>query len=188
MGWIRWRLEKATFRSFAIWFALAFAFSYLAFYRSSPWTRALDAAGGQLPESQRGSPPGEPALSLGKLGSATNDYILWQALDIPWALIILMTTSTGIALALKKTRLATTPLRFLLFLPMVYVGCEIVENTLVALFALGALPMEGTAVAVQQAATTAKFWSGEPSGILGVAGAALALVISLLAHVFGKKK
>ncbi|MEX0645048.1 MAG: hypothetical protein WD076_07045 [Parvularculaceae bacterium] len=183
MRWIGWRLEKATWLGFVFWFVVLFAFSTWAFNMESPWTRALAAGGGVLPESQPGFPPGEPAASLAKLGAARGDYVFWQALDIPFAIMNLLATSIAMALALKKTRLEATLLRFLLLLPVTYVACELVENTLVALFALGLAPTRGGLVLVQQVATTMKFAAGYSSlafGLLGVFVAAGADAVALV--------
>ena len=181
-GWIPSRLEKATWRAFAIWFAALFAFNWLAFYTSSPWTRALDAAGGKLPESQTGFPPIEPHRSLDALAAAnaTDDYLLWRAFDIPYAIGNLMVTSIAIALALKATRLDRSFLRYLLILPPLYVFGEIVENSLVAAFAAKFLaPGEGVVIA-QQAATTVKMLSGYGSMFLGLASLAIAAIAALI--------
>lgn len=181
-GWISSRLEKATWRAFAIWFAALFAFNWWAFYTSGPWTRALDAAGGKLPESQTGFPPIEPQRSLDALAgaNATGDYILWQAFDIPYAIGNLMVTSIAIALALKAARLDKSLLRFLLALPPLYVLGEIAENSLVAAFAAKIIaPSEGV-VLVQQAATTVKMLSGYASMFLGLASLVIAAFAALI--------
>lgn len=174
-AWIRTRIDKATWRGFAAWFAVWFAYNWWAFNMESPWTRALKAGGGKLPESQTGFPPIEPQRSLDALASAnaTGDYILWQALDFPYALGNLIVSSIAIALALKAVRLDRSFLRFLLVLPPLYVLCEIVENALVAAFAAKLIaPGEGI-VLVQQAATTAKHASGY--GSMGLATASLVI-------------
>lgn len=175
-GWISSRIEKANWRGFAIWFAALFAFNWWAFYTSSPWTRALDAAGGDLPESQTGFPPIEPQRSLDALAAsnATGDYILWQAFDIPYAIGNLFVTSIAIALALKAMRLEKSLLRYLLILPPLYLFGEVVENSLVAAFAAKLIAPDESVVLVQQAATTVKMLSGYASMFLGLASLAVA--------------
>ncbi len=187
MSWIDKRIESATWVKFAVWFVILFAFSAWAFNMDGPWTRALAAGGGVLPESQPGFHAAEPALSLGRLGEAKGDYLLWQVLDLPYAFFNLMALSLGMALGLKKTGFQKSPLRFLLLLPVIYVGCELVENSLVALFATGKLAMEGGAVQAQQAVTTLKFATGLPSLLLGFGGAAVAALAQLARLVFRKK-
>ena len=142
----------------------------------SPWTRALAAAEGALPEVQAGLPAIEPQRSLDLLGEATGDYLLWQLLDVPYAVMNLMLVATAIGLGLKTTQLRTTPLRYLLLLPMVYFFSELVENSLVAAFASGTVPPAEPIVLVQQFATTVKFASGMP----GMAIGALSIVITIL--------
>lgn len=178
--WIDARIERANWRGFLVWFAVLFAFSFWAFSMDSPWTRALEAAGGALPETQPGLPAIEPQRSLAQLGDATGDYLLWQLLDIPYALMNLMAASLGMALGLKAVRLQSTPLRWLLILPVMYAVCELVENSLVALFASGALTPGEPLVLSQQAATTLKFAAGMPSLALGAAGAAIAGAAGLI--------
>lgn len=181
-GWINSRIEKARWSGFAIWFALWFAYNWWAFNMNSPWTRALAAGGGKLPESQTGFPPIEPQRSLDALAAAnaTSDYILWQAFDIPYAIGNLFVTSIAIALALKAVRLDKSVLRYLLALPPLYVACEIIENSLVAAFAAKLVaPGEG-AVLIQQAATSVKMASGYGSMFLGLAALALAAFAAII--------
>ena len=174
-------IAKATWPRFSLWFAAWSGVSWLFFYRESAWTRALEAAGGKLPESQPGFPATEPQRSLDALAAAnaTGDYILWQALDFPFAFVTVMLTMTAIALGLRAT--GVKPLTSLLLLPPLYFLCEVVENALVAAFAGGVIaPSEGP-VLVQQVATTVKLGAGWGSMILAL----LALVIAALAAVIG---
>lgn len=187
-GWIRTRIEKASWRGFVVWFVPWFAYNWWAFSMDSPWTRALAGGGGNLPEMQTGFPPIEPQRSLEALAgaNATGDYILWQALDFPYAIGNLFVTSIAIALALKAVRLDRSFLRFLLVLPPVYVLAEIVENALVAAFAARWIaPSEGV-VLVQQAATTVKMLSGYGSMFLGLA-ALLIAIIAAIVSLFRKR-
>jgi hypothetical protein len=149
----------------------------------SPWTRAQAAGGGTLPEMQPGFPPIEPQRSLDALAAAngTGDYLLWQALDFPYAIGNLFVTSIAIALALKAVRLQKSPLKFLLLLPPLYVFCEIVENALVAAFAAKIVAPAEAVVLAQQAATTVKMASGFGSMFLGMG----ALVVATLAALVG---
>ncbi len=179
-GWIGKQIDKATWMKFGVWFAVLFIFSVWAFNMDSPYTRALAAGGGMLPETQPGFPAIEPQRSLALLGNAKNDYILWQAIDVPYAIMNLMLTMSAIGLGLKALHLGASALRFLLFLPLVYVACEIIENSLVALFASAAFAPVEPLVLVQQSATTIKFASG--FGVLGfgLAGVVIALFGNLL--------
>lgn len=180
---LRNQADNATWLKFALWFSVWFAFNWWAFYTSSPWTRSLDAGGGKLPESQFNFPADEPQRSLDALGPATGDYILWQAFDIPYALLNLMVASSAIALALKATRLGASPLRYLLLLPALYVFCEIIENASVAAFASKLVAPDRALVFIQQAATAIKALSGFGSmglGLFCLAVAALAAVVRLV--------
>ncbi len=187
-GWIRTRIEKASWRGFALWFAAWFAYNWWAFNMESPWTRALAAAGGKLPESQPGFPPIEPQRSLDALAAAgaTDDYLFWQALDFLYAIGNLFVTAIAIALALKAVRLERTFLKYLLILPPLYVLCEIVENSLVAAFAAKLIAPGEAVVLIQQAATSVKMASGFGSMFLGMAALAFAAVAALIG-VFRKR-
>lgn len=186
--WISARIEIASWRGLAIWFAPWFAYNWWAFNMDSPWTRALSGGGGKLPEMQPGFPPIEPQRSLDALAAsnATGDYILWQALDFPYAIGNLFVTSIAIALALKAMRLDKSFLRFLLVLPPLYVFSEVVENALVAAFAAKVLAPAEPIVLVQQLATTVKMLSGFGSMFLGLA-ALLIAAIAAVVHVIGKR-
>lgn len=178
-GWISRRIEKAGWAGFAVWFAILFVFSTWAFDMDSPWTRALEAAGGVLPETKPGIPALEPVRSLTAMGADKGDYLLWQALDIPYALMNFFYAAIGIGLALKAVRLENTFLRFLILVPALYVACELVENAFLASFAAGLLKPVESAVLVQQFATTVKFAAGIPCLFLGAGGALIALVAGL---------
>ncbi|MHA7871827.1 MAG: hypothetical protein ACX939_05705, partial [Hyphococcus sp.] len=95
MAWTAQQIDRASWLRLAVWFALLFAFSMWAFTTDSPWTRALEAAGGMLPETQPGLPAIEPQRSLGLLEGNAFDYLLWQALDIPYAIMNLMVSWVG---------------------------------------------------------------------------------------------
>lgn len=179
-GWIAKRIEKSTWTGFAIWFAVLFVFSIWAFDMDSPWTRALEAAGGVLPETKPGIPALEPVRSLDAIGADKGDYLLWQALDIPYALMNFFYAAIGIGLALKALRFEKTLLRFLILLPAIYVGCELVENAFLASFAAGLLKPIESLVLIQQFATTLKFAAGIPCLFLGAGGALIALVAGLV--------
>jgi len=159
--WINSGIDKASWPSFAIWFVVLICFSFWAFNSPSPWTTALAAGNGTLPEIQTGFPPIEPQRSLDLLGDAKGDYLLWQVFDIPYAIMNLVVISIAMALGLRTTRLGRAPVKYLLALPIIYLFCEIVENSLVALFAMGKFADTEPVVMIQQLATTIKMASGE---------------------------
>ena len=187
--WIETRIERASWRAFAIWFVPWFAYNWWAFNMESPWTRALAGGGGRVPEMQPGLPPAEPQRSLDALAAsgATGDYILWQALDFPYAVGNLFVTSIAIALALKALRIEKSIVKFLLVLPPLYVFCEVIENSLVAAFAAKIVAPAESVVLVQQLATTIKMFSGYGSMFLGMAALAVAAVAGLAGLVRGKR-
>lgn len=178
MGWTAKLVDRATWKRFGFWFAAFWAVRWLFFYRESAWTRAFAAGGEKLPESQPGFPPLEPQRSLEALAGAhaTDDYILWQALDLPFALVVVMMTSTAIALGLKGAGLRG--LSFLLAVPPLYLAMEIVENALVAAFAAKLVAPSEAVVLVQQIATTIKMGAGWGSLGLALLGLAAALLVA----------
>jgi hypothetical protein len=178
---LRKRVESATWLEFGLWFAASFAFNWWAFFTPSPWTRALAAGGGKLPESQFDFPDGEPQRSLDALAAnnAIGDYLAWQAFDIPYAVLGFMVSVLAMALALKALRLAASPVRFVLLLPALYVVCEIAENSLVAAFAAGLVAPGAPVVGVQQTATAVKGVAG--FGSMGLT--LLSLVVAVAAVV-----
>lgn len=185
MRWTSFIFDRASWISAASAFILLYVYSLWAFAPGGAWMTALDAAGGKLPETQPGIPAIEPVRSLDALGEATNDYIFWQLLDLPYAFLNLAMMSLTMALGLKALRLVSSPLRFLLFLPLIYFFCELVENALVASFASGLLSPSEPVVLAQQFATTMKFASGMSSFALGLLGVFVALIAALI-RVFRK--
>ncbi len=173
-------IATASWLRFGIWFAAWWGVSWLFFYRDSAWTRALEAGGGKLPESQPGFPPIEPQRSLDALAAAnaTGDYVLWQLLDLPFAFVTVMLTMTALALGLRATGLKA--LGFLLVVPPVYFAAELLENASVAAFAARAAAPSEALVLVQQLATTIKMGAGWGSMILALVALAAALIAAFI--------
>jgi hypothetical protein len=178
--WIAFCLRIATWRNLAVWFAAYFAFNWWAFFTSSPWTRALVAGGGRLPEAQFNFPADEPQRSLAALEAknATGDYLLWQAADIPYAVLGAMVSSLAMGLALKALRLSASPVKYVLLFPAFYGVCEIAENSLVAAFAAKLMEPAEPFVSAQQAATALK-------GLFGFGSMGLTLLSLVIAVIAG---
>lgn len=176
LRWTSFILDRASWIRAASAFLLLYVYTWWAFAPGSAWKTSLDAAGGKLPETQPGIPAIEPVRSLEALGDATNDYLLWQVIDLPYAILNLAMMSLTMALGLKALRLVTSPLRFLLILPLIYFCCELVENALLASFASGLLWPSEPVVLAQQFATTMKFTTGMSSFALGLLGVFCALI------------
>lgn len=174
MAFLNKTIERAGWLRFGVWFVIWIAYNWWAFRPGGPWPRAIEPAGGVVPEMTPGIPALEPVRSLEAMGENTGDYLLWQLLDIPYAVMNFMVFATAMALALKALRFESSFLRFVLLLPAIYVGCELVENAFVASFAAKILPTAEPLVLIQQLATTLKFASGMPSMALGL----LSLVIA----------
>ena len=173
-------VDRATFTRLGIFLAALLAYSFWAFSGDTAWSRALVAAGGALPEMQPGFPPIEPLRTLSALGESTSDYLIWQALDVPYIILNVLVTITAIGITLKKFDLAKTPYRLLVGLPIMYAATEAIENTLLFLFAAGYLAPTEPPVLLQQTATTLKLASFMAALFVGLVGM-LAIFVSFLA-------
>ncbi len=157
------QVAAASWLRLALAIAFLMSFSYWVFGLESPWTRAL-AAAGELPEMLPGFPALEPERTVVRLGAANADWLQWQALDVLFAGLNAAVHWAAISLGIKAlearargTGPQRSPWRALLLLPVAYVGAELVENGLLAAFAAGASPPNGTPALIQQFATTLKF-------------------------------
>ncbi|MEL7491729.1 MAG: hypothetical protein AAGJ73_13510 [Pseudomonadota bacterium] len=178
-SWFDFWLNRSNWIFFVAAFAGQFFFSLIFLNgENSAWEKAVRGAGGEAPEEQIGFPPLEPerALSSLKANDAVDDYVLWQVIDIPFALLNVVVLSAAFGLFLLEAGLQHSVLRYLLWIPLIYLLMELIENSLVTAFALGAWAPTGLAALAQQSATTLKLVSGLGSFWLGigcVVGAAL---------------
>ena len=127
---------------------------------------------GRLPELTPGFHSGEPAATLADLGAARGDYLWLQAFDLLFVALAAMTALFAIALAERKIAAPLGTVRPFLIIPCAFTGAELAENSLLALFASGALSPSAPLAFVQQAATTVK---------LGLLALTLLLVFSFIA-------
>ncbi|MFC2951834.1 hypothetical protein ACFOOP_07830 [Marinicaulis aureus] len=184
MKFISRSIEKAGWVKFLVSFILLFAYSYWAFIRPGFWSRANDAAA-PLPETLQGFPEGEPARAFALLGEATSDYLIFQAVDIPFALLNAVMIIAAIGLGLKTLKLAGTPLRFLLILPLILFASEIVEDALLFLMAADYIADTGAPALTQQIMTNIK----GAAGMLGTVCALAAIIgagVAWLVRLFRK--
>ncbi|MBI1393195.1 MAG: hypothetical protein GC152_10695 [Alphaproteobacteria bacterium] len=182
-AWFRFWRERASWLLFVAAVVAQSAFS-LVFLNGegSAWEKALAAGGGRLPEEQPGLVAIEPQRSIDAIqaNSGVADYVLWQLIDIPYAVLNVIVITAAIALLLRKAGLQGSILRLALWLPLAYFAAECVENAMVAAFALDALAPNGTPAIVQQAATTIKLatgFGGMGLGLAAVVGAAIADIV-----------
>ncbi len=181
MTFISRRIEEASWIRFLVSFVFLFAYSYWAFIRPGFWTRANEAAA-PLPETLQGFHEGEPTRAFAMLGEATSDYLIFQAVDIPFAFLNALMITAAVALGLKTLKLAATPLRFLLLLPLILFATEIIEDALLFLMAADYIPDTGAPAKAQQVMTNIKGASGMLGSVCALAaiiGAAIASLIRL---------
>ncbi|MEO0398198.1 MAG: hypothetical protein AAF224_02110 [Pseudomonadota bacterium] len=174
------RITSASWRGALLWFVALAAFSYWAFNTNSPWTEALAAGDGVLPEMLPGFPPVEPARTLETLGNGKRAYLLWQFADIPFATLNTLLLWSLIGLGLKGAGLAASPLRYAMAAPLAYGLGEVVENSFLTAFALDAAAPYGWSALIQQAATTVKHTAAFGAGALALVCLGLAGVFALL--------
>ncbi len=169
--WLAVRIRHAAPTQFLAAAALLGVYALWLFAGESPWTSALAAAGGRLPEQIAGFPAGEPAGMLSRLGDARGDYFWQQAFDLAFVALAVIAAATAIAIALKQMNLAVGDARYLLLVPALYFVFEVIENTLLALFASGVVdPVAGLAF-FQQFATTGKLAAGLMTLLVGTGAA-----------------
>ena len=183
LNWISQRIENASWTRLVVFFGGLAAYSVWVFRPDGRYLQAK-ASAGTLPEEMFGFKDGEPERAISQLFGLEGDYMLFQALDIPFAVLNFFFLSAVFALALKKFRLGATPLRFIMLLPAIYLVTEFVEN--VSLVILTSGDGEPAALATfQQAVTTLKFAVGFPA--TGMAFFLLFLLgLSLLVTSFSK--
>ncbi len=179
-NWINTRIEKASWRRFLLWLLFYAVFFIGAFILPGPWTHIVEKTQGalgvpQIPETVFGFVEGQPAQAFALLGDAINDYVLFQFIDIPYALVSTMMVSSGIALGLKRFNLGPSVFRFILLSPLLYLASEIIEDGLLASMASGILPVGSGTAMIQQTVTTVKLIA---DGI-----DSLALVIAIIASL-----
>ena len=182
-GWINKRIESSSWTRFLISFAALVVYSLWAFRPSGRFLQAKSSAG-TLPEEMFGFPAGEPERAFSQLFGLQGDYMLFQAIDIPYAILNYFAFSAIIALALKRFRLDATPFRFVLILPVIYLAAEFIENTMLIILVRGGAP--GNLAFVQQAMTSLKWAAGFPATILAVVSL-LALGIMFLTKLIRRK-
>jgi len=185
-NWISNQINKASWLRFLAAFVALFAYSYWAFVLPGPWSRALEAAG-NLPEMVPGFPEGLAVSTYGKLEAAglISQYVQFQLIDIPYAILNFLMLTAVIALALKRFKLGASPLRFALLLPAIYLAAEFLENPLLIILARGG--GEPTAlISIQQAMTSLKWIASAPALALA-AISLIALVIAALIGLIRKK-
>lgn len=170
-GWFAFWRRRASWPIAAAAIAAQFAFSMVFLNGGdSAWEKAVAGGGGKVPEMLPGLPAVEPARSMEALraNGAVDDYLLWQAIDVPFALLNVLAITAAMALFLRKAGVDRGLLHAMLFLPIIYFAAELVENGMVAAFALEAFPPNGAPALVQQVATTTKLASGTGGMALGL--------------------
>ena len=159
--WIERTINNTSWLRFIIWVTLYISASIWAFALPGPWQTIFELTGSkegapQLPSTLIGFHPDQPTLAFSKIGSAMDQYLLFQLIDIPLAIIATFLTITVIAAGLKRFNLGATAFRFLLLLPLIYLFAEIVENAFLISMATSTIAAQGLVVIAQQSVTTAK--------------------------------
>jgi hypothetical protein len=170
-------IERASWARFLFAFAPLLAYSAWAFRPNGEFMRAQGAAA-PLPETLFGFPQGQPFESFSKLGDAAPDYILFQAIDIPYAILNTLSMLAIMALGARRFGKPKSSLRFLLALPLVYLISESVENPLLAMLAGSGSELAALAP-LQQLATTVKWLASAPSVVVSLALIPILLALTI---------
>lgn len=183
-GFFATQITAASWLRLGVVIALLVGFSAWAFGPDSPWTAALNAADGALPEVKIGLPAVEPQRSIDLLRAAPNgalgQYQLWQLVDLPYIALNFLVMSLGAAIGLKSLKMQHSALRFALIIPFIYVAGEIGENFFLSLFAADILPPYGDGALAQQALTTLKMSAAMVGFISALAGVSIGAVVTVL--------
>jgi len=177
--WFEKRIANASWLRFLVTLAALLAYAAWMSRDGGELMTALDAAGGNLPEMTPGFPEGLAVQAYTNLGDKVVQYSLFQAIDIPYAILNMMVLTAIIALALKRFRLGVSPLRFALVLPPLYLLAEFLENPLLIALANGEPGAPAGLVIFQQLATNLKWAALTPALIFGLASLA-ALIIAAI--------
>ncbi len=183
-GWIEKKIETASWARSLISIATLLAYSFWIFRPSGRYQQAKQSVG-TLPEEMFGFPDGEPAQAFSQLFGLQSDYILFQAIDIPYAILSFFAYTSIIALALKRFGFGATPMRFALLLPGISLVAEFIENTLLVILVRGG-GETGSVVSLQQAMTSLKWASGFPSQILALMSLLALGILFLIKFIRGK--
>jgi len=183
-NWIRKTIEKTSWGRFLIWIILYIGGSIWAFAMPGAWKTLGELTGTEngipkIPSTLSGFHENQPMLAFTQIGEAMDQYFLFQLIDLPLAFIASMLMITIISAGLKRFSLTTTPFRYILIIPLLYLLAEFIENTLLAGMAAKIIPTAGEIITVQQSVTTAKRTLNLASEV-NVIVAALALAIGLL--------
>jgi len=96
-------------------------------------------------------------MTLSRLGPARAEYLWMQAFDLLFVALAAMTALFALARFSRKPAAPVVAARRLSLVPCIFVAAELTENSLLSLFAAGALAPSSAAAFIQQAATTVKF-------------------------------
>ena len=181
MNWLNNRIEQASWRAYLVWMLLFIGYEFIVFSLPGPWINLIEATanGGNrpiLPDLLFGIHQDQPARAFAMLGSSMNDYLIFNALDLPYAFFSTMAATTILALTLKHFAWRSNWLHGILMIPALYFVAELFENTLIVSMALEWLPREGITATVQQVITTLKI---STNGICAVVGG-FALIVTII--------
>lgn len=155
------QIARASLRAYLVWLVLFIACEFVVFSMPGPWANlieATDSGRGRpiLPDLMFGFPDGQPESALNTIGDVKTSYIIFNAIDIPYAFLSMMAALSIMTLALKRFRIRSVILKGVLIVPIVYFAFEVIENGLLVLMAVDLLPQEGAAAIIQQLITTIK--------------------------------
>lgn len=185
MNWLNNRIERASWRAYLVWMFLFICYEFIVFSLPGPWINLIEATanGGNsplLPDLLFGIHQDQPAKAFTTLENSINDYLIFNALDVPYAFLSMMAAITILALTFKHFAWKNKLLRGILIIPALYFVAELAENALLVSMVLEWLPRDGITATIQQISTTLKISTNVFCSIAG----GFALIITLIHNAF----
>jgi len=166
-------------------------YEFVVFSLPGPWANLIEATadGGNrpiIPDLLFGIHQDQPARAFAMLASSMNDYLIYNALDLPYAFFSAMSAMTILALTLKHFAWRSKWVQGILMIPALYFVAELFENALIVSMVLGWLPKQGITATVQQITTTLKISTNGFCAVTG--GFALIVTISHIAYKYWRAR
>jgi len=192
INWLNKKIEAASWRTYLLWMALFIGYEFVIFSMPGPWANLIEAT---VPGSSRPTIPDlmfgfhsdQPLSAFAEMSSVMDDYLMFNALDIPYAFLSMMAGISVLMLALKRFPRRGALGTSLLVFPILYFVSEVLENTLLVLMVLEFLTADGIIATVQQAFTTIKITTNGVNAALG-GGALIAILVDITLKRFRKSE
>ncbi|MEM1396403.1 MAG: hypothetical protein AAGH38_03010, partial [Pseudomonadota bacterium] len=129
-GWFNFWEARSSWLLLLVFFGSLVAFSFFFMVGDdTAWGKALAAGNGKVPEMLPGLPAAEPGRSLEAIweNGAERDYVAWQIIDFPFAILNVLVQTAALSLFLKKADKFGSVLQLAMWLPVIYFVGEVFE-------------------------------------------------------------